>query len=105
MAETIATDWTSAQRGCIAKGGDLVSVESNEENDFINTLIHSNSYCKSGWIPDLDLKQCFKIIPNDAVWEDAAKDCDIMGGTLLSIKSEEKNTKMLNLGLYFFADE
>eukprot|EP00094_Tigriopus_californicus_P000452 TCALIF_00439-PB protein Name:"Similar to MRC1 Macrophage mannose receptor 1 (Homo sapiens)" AED:0.06 eAED:0.07 QI:7/0.88/0.83/1/0.74/0.69/36/84/3089 len=97
LAETIATDWTSAQRDCVVKGGDLVSVESNEENDFINTLIHTHSYCKSGWIPDLDLKRCFKIISTDMVWEDAAKECDLMGGTLISIKSEEKNTKMLDL--------
>jgi hypothetical protein len=63
--------------------------------DFTSLCQHGRQFCPGGWI--LFDGHCYLYVTSKANWADAEKDCNIKGGHLASIHSDEENALIQGL--------
>lgn len=53
--------------------------------------------CPAGWTKNDD--SCYKLMNNMTSWENAQLSCSIMGGYLVTVKSEDENSFLYSFGI------
>ena len=97
-----------AESSCVGHGGHLASIVSNEELKYIQVLIADYHKCGNDyWTADDDSQTCYYYSTEKVDWFAAKASCEESGSTLTTIKSKEKNSKLLSLGNnpYFFFEK
>ena len=88
-----------AESSCVGHGGHLASIVSNEELQYIQVLIADYHKCGNDyWTADDDSQICYYYSTEKVDWFTAKASCEESSSSLTTIKSKEKNTKLLSLG-------
>ncbi|KXJ06620.1 Snaclec 3 [Exaiptasia diaphana] len=88
-------NWTDARSHCQSLGGDLLSITSSHENDFVHDVFVENLNLTflqdlgNGWFRYGD--SAIKVFTEKKNWTDARSHCQSLGGDLLSITSSHEN--------------
>ena len=98
-----------AKTSCQVQSSDLLEIYSQNENQFITSLVASRKRsmlsnnklndpdCPAGW--NKNQNQCYKFIDSPLKdWNQAQTICKNQGGSLASIKSSEENEYLANFG-------
>jgi hypothetical protein len=95
MAQVEMQSWEDADRSCGSRGGDLVSINSLEENSFVDTLIHEGPSCPDdgtgAWTLDSVDNMCYLYVAEGTPATEAEQRCYDAGGQLVITNTERKN--------------
>ena len=79
--------WSDANDACTSRNADLASVLSQEENAFLDALVHEGPGCPPGWT--MKFGMCLYATQQWASWNDSIAICREADAQLVKIDTQE----------------
>ena len=91
----------AAEQGCVTRGGHLASISSNEELDYIQSLIAGYHQCGDEyWTIDPESEKCLYYSGDKLSWNNANVSCMESDSSLVTIDSADKSEKLLSFSKF-----